>query len=636
MARPPADPGPNAPPETSCPRMGTQAKTKSGGAHDQAQQSDIRGPLHLPPIDPRLALGLFTLIMAAIPLIPGVPVFTLTVLGNVGLAALVALGLVLLTGVGGMTSFGQAAFCGFGAYTSAVLTTRYGWSPWATLPVALLVVGAAALVLGLVTVRLSGHFLPLGTLAWGISLYYLFGTLDILGRHDGIGGIPPFSIAGYDLIDPRPVHYLIWGLVIGAVLLTRNLLDSRPGRAIRALRRGQMAADSFGIDTARMKLIVFVYAALLAGLSGWLSAHVTRTVTQTPFGLNASIEYLFMAVLGGAGQIFGAVVGAGVVTVLKEILQRLLPTLFGPGVQLEGVVFGLLLVALLQVAREGLWPHIAAVLPARARPAPQDAPPLDPRPAPRTDQKLLEIDGAVKRYDGLVAVNTVSFTVGRGEIVALIGPNGAGKSTTFNLITGVTRLSGGTVRFGGRDISGAPPQHVARLGIARTFQHVKLNPEMSVLENVTLGAHLRGKAGLFRALFRLERSEDARLLAEAKRQIARVGLAAQMMNPAGNLALGQQRLVEIARALALDPVLLLLDEPAAGLRHKEKAALAALLATLRAEGMSILLVEHDMGFVMGLTDHIVVLDFGTKIAEGRPEIIKTDPAVLDAYLGGVA
>ncbi|MFG1351382.1 ATP-binding cassette domain-containing protein [Xanthobacter autotrophicus] len=575
--------------------------------------------------------------MAALPLIPGVPLFAITLIGNIGLAALVALGLVLLTGVGGMTSFGQAAFCGFGAYTTAVLTTTYGWSPWATLPVALLVAGSAAVVLGLLTVRLSGHFLPLGTLAWGISLYYLFGTLDILGRHDGISGIPPFSIAGHDLTDPRTVHYLIWGLVIGAAILTMHLLDSRVGRAIRALRRGQLAGESFGIDAARMKLVVFVYAALLAGLSGWLYAHVTRTVTQTPFGINAGIEYLFMAVLGGAGQIFGAVVGAGLVTVLKEALQRVLPQVFGHGVQLEAVVFGILLVGLLQVAREGVWPHIAALWPARGRPVPPDAPALARRGASAAPaEKLLVLDGAVKKYGGLTAVNAVSFAVGRGEIVALIGPNGAGKSTTFNLITGVTRLTTGAVRFEGMDIAGAPPQEIARLGIARTFQHVKLNPEMSVLENVALGAHLRGHASVLSSMLRLDRRDEARLLAEARRQIERVGLAAHMMKPAGSLALGQQRVVEIARALALDPVLLLLDEPAAGLRHKEKEALAALLRSLRAQGMSVLLVEHDMGFVMGLTDHIVVLDFGTKIAEGPPAAIKTNPQVLEAYLGGVA
>jgi branched-chain amino acid transport system permease protein len=580
-----------------------------------------------------VGLALFAVAMAALPFVPGVPVFALTLLGNAGLAALPALGLVLLTGVGGMTSFGQAAFCGFGAYTTAVLTTAYGWSPWATLPLALLVTAAAALVLGLVTVRLSGHFLPVGTIAWGISLYYLFGNLEILGRHDGISRIPPFSIAGYDLVDPRAAHLVIWGLVIAATALTANLFDSRIGRAIRALRRGRVAAEAFGIDAARLKLVVFVYAALLSGLSGWLYAHVTRTVTQTPFGINAGIEYLFMAVVGGAGQVFGAIFGAGLVTLLKEVLQRLLPQLLGNGVQAEALVLGILLVALLQGARDGVWPRLAALLPSPARRRPPAAPALPRRAATDADGRL-EVDEAEKRYGGLVAVNRVSFAVGRGDIVALIGPNGAGKSTTFNLITGVARPTAGRIRFAGREIAGARPGAAARLGIARTFQHVKLIPDMTVLENVALGAHLRGRAGVVAAMLRLDRDEEARLLAEARRQIERVGLADEMMKPAGALALGQQRVVEIARALAADPLLLLLDEPAAGLRHREKQALAALLDTLRAEGLGILLVEHDMGFVMGLTDHIVVLDFGTKIAEGPPAAIRSHPAVIAAYLGG--
>jgi branched-chain amino acid transport system permease protein len=240
-----------------------------------------------------------------------------------------------------------------------------------------------------------------------------------------------------------------------------------------------------------------------------------------------------------------------------------------------------------------------------------------------------------KRFGGLTAVNNVSFAVGRGEIVALIGPNGAGKSTTFDLVTGVQTLSSGSVSFDGVPLGKATPNSVAAQGIGRTFQHTKLVADMTLLENVAIGAHQRGSGSAVSSILRLERREEARLLWEAQRQIARVGLAAQANILAGNLALGQQRIAEIARALALEPRLLLLDEPAAGLRHFEKAALAELLRALKAEGLTVLLVEHDMGFVMGLVDRIVVLDFGSKIAEGKPEAIRTDPAVLEAYLGGV-
>ena len=586
----------------------------------------------------RLPVIIFALVMAAIPFIPGMPPFWIVLLDNIGLSALVAMGLVLLTGVGGLTSFGQAAFCGFGAYTTAVLTTAYGVSPWLTLPLSLLVSGVAAVLLGLVTVRLSGHYLPLGTLAWGLGLFYLFSKLQFLGRNDGISGIPPLSIGSLRMIDPGTIYFAIWIAVLLCALLTMNLLNSRTGRAIRALRRGHIAAEAFGVQTPRAKLLVFIYAAVLAGLSGWLYAHLQRATNPTPFGAQAGIEYLFIAVVGGAGYVWGGVLGAAIVVVLKEILQSYLPYLFHGEGQLETIVFGILLVALLQLAPTGVWPWLTARLPFKLnRKRPDTSLVLPPRiRATTTSDALLQIEHALKKFGGVIAVNDVSFDVRAREIVALIGPNGAGKSTTFNLITGVLAPSGGTISVLGKKIDHARPQQVAKLGIARTFQHVKLVPDMSVLENVAIGAHLRGHAGAIASMFRLDRSDEAKLLAEATRQIERVGLSEQIDQLAGSLSLGQQRIVEIARALCVDPMLLLLDEPAAGLRHMEKQQLAALLRQLRDGGMSVLLVEHDMGFVMDLADRIVVLDFGTKIAEGPPQAIKSNPEVIKAYLGAVA
>jgi ABC-type branched-subunit amino acid transport system ATPase component len=332
------------------------------------------------------------------------------------------------------------------------------------------------------------------------------------------------------------------------------------------------------------------------------------------------------------------VLGAAIVVILKEILQSYLPYLLHGEGQLETIVFGILLVALLQLAPTGVWPWLMARLPFRPHRAQPDTSltlPARTRAA-GSPAVLLQIDHARKQFGGVIAVNDVSFDVQAREIVALIGPNGAGKSTTFNLVTGVLTSSGGTISVLGRKIDHAPPQEVTKLGIARTFQHVKLVPDMSVLENVAIGAHLRGQAGAISSMFRLDRADEARLLAEAARQIERVGLADQIDMPAGSLPLGQQRIVEIARALCVDPMLLLLDEPAAGLRHMEKQQLASLLRQLRAGGMSVLLVEHDMGFVMDLADRIVVLDFGTKIAEGTPDAIKTNPDVIRAYLGAAS
>jgi ABC-type branched-subunit amino acid transport system ATPase component/ABC-type branched-subunit amino acid transport system permease subunit len=586
----------------------------------------------------RLPVVLFALVMAVIPFIPGMPPFWIVLLDNIGLSALVAMGLVLLTGVGGLTSFGQAAFCGFGAYTTAVLTTTYGLSPWLTLPLSLLVSGIAAVVLGLVTVRLSGHYLPLGTIAWGIGLFYLFSKLEFLGRNDGISAIPPLSIGSFKMIDPGTIYFAIWFAVLISALLTMNLLDSRTGRAIRALRRGHIAAEAFGVHTPRAKLLVFIYAAVLAGLSGWLYAHFVRAANPTPFGAQAGIEYLFVAVVGGAGYVWGGVLGAAIVVILKEVLQSYLPLIFGGSGQLETIVFGILLVALLQLAPTGVWPWLMTRLrlrPDRKRPDPSLTLPARPRAA-AVPAVLLQIDNARKQFGGVIAVNNVSFDVQAREIVALIGPNGAGKSTTFNLVTGVLTASSGKISVLGKSIDNAPPQEIVKLGIARTFQHVKLVPDMTVLENVAIGAHLRGQSGAISSMLRLDRADEARLLAEAARQIERVGLGDQINQLAGSLSLGEQRIVEIARALCVDPILLLLDEPAAGLRHMEKQQLAALLRQLRDGGMSVLLVEHDMGFVMDLADRIVVLDFGTKIAEGTPATIKTNPDVIKAYLGAVA
>lgn len=604
----------------------------------------------------------FIVVLIILPQLSIVPEFWINQLNSIGISAIVVFGLVILTGSAGMTSFGQAAFVGIGAYSTAYLTVTLGYSPFLGLFVGLAITGVVAWLLGLVTLRLSGHFLSLSTIALCLVFYYLFGNMSFLGRHDGLPGVPAIEIFGLSLQPARNNFYLIWFCVLLALWLSQNLLNSRTGRAIRSLNRGESMARSFGVKTNNYKMLAFVYAALLAGLAGWLYAHEQRAVSPSTFGVNYGIEYLFMALIGGFTSLWGAIFGAAMILILRDQIQNIAPKLIGSNVNVEMVFFGVMMILILQYARNGLIPLIVdwirGLKDKKAQNTSTDeisntrlaygverlrlekpSTPLAPRQAKSAvadGQAILQVQHIRKEFGGLVAVNDVSFEIKPGEIMGLIGPNGAGKSTTFNLVSGVLGLTSGKVLFHGQDISSWPAHRIAKLGIARTFQHVQLLPDISVVENVALGAHVRANSGAAQAAFRFENESEHQLLDEAMKQLKRVGLEDYALLPVGGLSLGQQRIVEIARALCLDPSLLLLDEPAAGLRYKEKEELATVLRALRDENMSILLVEHDMDFVMRLTNHLVVMDFGTQIAEGSPAEVQANPAVLEAYLGGVA
>ncbi len=563
------------------------------------------------------------------------PLYWAILLGYAGISALVVIGLVVLSGVAGLISFGQAIFVGLGGYGTALLTMKLALSPFVALPIVVVMAAGIAFVIAAMTLSLKGHYLAVATLAWNVSFFYLVGNLDFVGRHDGISGIPPISES---FADPKAALLLIFAATFLALLASRNLLASRVGRAIRSLQGGVLAAESCGINTRKAKMLAFVYAAVLTSLAGWFYAHFQRTINPSSFGLGTSIDYLTMALIGGIQSVFGALIGVSIVTALREALQQLLGWAFHAQGSVEAIVLSALLILMLHLAPNGFWPRLASLgrgglfrhtlkrVPPRQEPSPRRLPPT-------RGTELLVVRRLSKSFGGLKAVRDVSFTLKAGEIVGLIGPNGAGKSTTFNMVSGLLLPSTGEVFLMGQSITGRRARDIARLGLARSFQHVKIVPGMTVLENVALGCHLAGKAGAVSAIFRTDCGEEERLFAVALEQIERVGLGPQAHRLAGTLPLGQQRMVEIARALCLDPILLLLDEPAAGLRHFEKVVLGQLLAQLACEGLTILLVEHDMEFIMGLTDRTIVMSFGEILAHGTANEIQNNPAVIEAYLG---
>lgn len=580
------------------------------------------------------------------------PDFTVSLLNYIGIYAIVVLGLVVMTGIAGMTSFGQAAFVGIGAYATAWICTSpfivetvggvLGLSllPWIGLIFGLIITCCLAWFLGIITLNLSGFYLPLCTIAWGLSFYYLFGNLEFLGGHTGITSIPPVSIASYPLVAPRSFGYVIWLIFFALLCLMHNLLSSREGRAIQSLKSGRLMAESMGINTNSYRAKVFMLAALMASTSGWLYAHFQRFVNPTPFSLSASIEYLFMAVIGGAGYLWGAVLGSGLITFIKSYLQDIIPKIFGISINPEAIIFGLIMLFILQYHPDGLWPGLIKLLKpligVKKRNSTLDRyepSQLSTREMPPKETILLNAKSVTKRFGGLVANKSLSIDLKAGEIHALIGPNGAGKSTFFNILSGVDFPTEGEVELLGEAMTGKTARDFASRGLGRTFQHVRLLRFKSVLENVALGAHLRGHFGWLASMLRLDRCEERALQIEASKQIDRCGLKGSEDAIASTLSLGKQRIVEIARALSGQPVALLLDEPAAGLRHLEKKDLAKLLMQLKLEGLGVLIIEHDMEFVMHLADRITVLDFGTVIAQGSPQEIQKNPRVLDAYLG---
>ncbi|HEY5210244.1 MAG TPA: branched-chain amino acid ABC transporter ATP-binding protein/permease [Stellaceae bacterium] len=555
---------------------------------------------------------------------------------TVGAMAIASVGFVLLIGYAHQLAIGQAAFCTIGGYGSALLVTRHGWDPFPAMLVAMVGAMALAYVVGRPILKLRGFVLAMASLALQLILGFLaVQWTDLTGGAIGIDGVPRFAIFGWAVGGDRDLFYVVWGAVALAVLVGLNIDRSRIGRELKAIASSERAAGSVGIDLAAAKVRMFVLSAGMASVAGSLTVHYLRLMDPGVFGFQYSLDIITAVVIGGLTSIWGGVLGAAIIVALREGLRFAAQPLF------EGIVMGALTVLVLLLFPRGVAGGIADLyrrIGSRSEMSGGGgavADFSDTASVVADDGTILTLDGVSRRFGSLVAVDQVGFTVQRHSITALIGPNGAGKTTLFNMISGDQPLDGGRIVLAGERIDLLPPHRVARRGVARTFQNLELFDNLTVLDNVMCGRARHAATGLIEIVARLPRvaREERVQRAAATRCLAFVGLADAAHRMPSALPFGHQRLLEIARALALEPALLLLDEPASGLNDSETEALADLILRIRARGVTVLLVEHDIRLVMGLADHIVVMNYGKKIAEGAPALVRADPHVLAAYLG---
>ena len=595
-----------------------------------------------------IGFPLLVLALLVFPLVAPGQVLTIGVFAMI--YAIAAIGLSLLMGLAGQVSLGHAAFFAIGAYTQGVLVTKYGLNGVLAALAAVGLATFAGLLVGAPLLRLRGHYLALATLGLGIIVTVIATETDYLGATSGIFGIPKPEFAGRSYAAPDQFFWLLVPVVVLGLLLARNLVESRVGRALGAVNDSEVAAEVLGVNTYRYRLQVFVVSAGFAGLAGVFYAHWLSVVNPNAANFPLSVKFLLMAVLGGLGSVWGAVIGAFAVELLDEAMAEYIPRLIPSAAgEVELIGFGVVLTLVMIFQPGGVYAmwrwaldrfRNRAADPApvgddEVAAAPVDLSPLQERPSrPATGTPLLEVRGLTKRFGGVLAVDRVDLDVRAGEIVGLIGPNGAGKTTCFNMISGVLPPTSGTVTLRGARTDGRKPHVFAEHGATRTFQNLQIFRSATVLGNVLVGRHLQGRAGMLRGALALPvRQEEHANRVAAAEVIALVGLADIEGRPAADLPFGRQRLVEIARALALEPDLLLLDEPLAGLSGGERRDLATLLRRLRAGGLAIVLVEHDVEAVLALADRVAVLDDGRLIAVGGPDAIRRDPAVVAAYLG---